>query len=430
MKIVIVSRYCAKPSWQGSAQHATSLAQELLRNNHEIIMISGEEVDMHVIIEQDGYLLHKIPLISRSKSFLDDFVIHAQLSEETFHLSLKILRDFNPDIVHFGAVGKLLSVVEAVNKLNIPSTAMVHDFFWISLRKFNINLDLLDDFVNHNIKIYKDESSYIRYFISILVNLNFFRFFIPNSIIKKFDYYHKIKNASFNLLRVRNLISLFIIQNPDNKYHLIKSGVSSQKITYVPQALIHEKLIKYPKTKLNTNKIKLGYIGRVDREKGLDILFKSLSKLKQKNYILHIISEGATKQKIKKITKINPNKFNLKLINHLKTPEDISRAIAELDVFICPSTWPEIGPRTVIEAIAQNVPCVVSNIIGNRFHIEDGINGRIFKNKDSDSLKRILKEILLNPKILTNWSKKLPKIQNEKNRTKKIIELHKKVLNK
>ena len=430
MRVIIISRYCVYPSWQGSAQHAQTFAAELLRQGHQVILITGEDVDKYVVTSQDGYDVHKIPLPKTNNS-LDKFVSPAYISKDFFDIGVEIINNFNPDIVHLGAIGKMLSFVEAANYKKIPMVAMVHDFFWMSLSKFFIDFDLLfkKSAAIHDKKMYLKQSSFQRKVFSFIVNnFSLIKSILPKKIKDNFIYIRKIEQSVGHLLSKRDMITEFVAQNYDNKKQLINCGVY-QKINFVGQALVDEKLVKYPKKNTNDSVLHIGYVGRVSKEKGLNILFEALGKIKdKKSFKLHIISQGVDFASLTNLISTDISDLNIKLYKDLSGNEEIPNAIAQFDVFVSPSVCREIGPRTVIESISQNVPCVVSNTTGNRYLIKDGVNGKIFKMNDSGELSNILNSLIDDKNILLEWRKELPTINSERQRTKQLIELHENIL--
>lgn len=430
MNIAIVSRYCSKPSWQGSAKHVQSFAKELLEHGHKVIVISGEDVDQYLVIEQDGYQVHQIPL-PKTNDILDKFVAPTKYYENFYSLGLRIFDDFGPNIVHVGAVGKMLSFVEAANFKRVPITAMMHDFFWVSLSKFFIDFDqLYKNVLIHDKKQYFNQSTFKRKIFSFLVSDNtLIKQFLPRTLINKFDYNTKIAYSVNRLYSIRDIVTEFIVQNYDNKLQLEKCGVK-QKVNFVAQALVEKKLVKYKKENTNDSVLHIGYVGRISKEKGLHILFNALEAIEDKSsYKLHIISNGVNTHILEMVIGKSVNEDNIVLYSNLSGDEEIPKAIAQFDVFVCPSICSETGPRTVIESLAQKVPCIVSDTTGNRYLIKDGVNGKIFKMNDSKELSEILNMVCNDKKILKEWKSNLPRINSEKERSKEMIELHKEILN-
>jgi glycosyltransferase involved in cell wall biosynthesis len=66
---------------------------------------------------------------------------------------------------------------------------------------------------------------------------------------------------------------------------------------------------------------------------------------------------------------------NLKLTGWL-TRVEVSRQLAQADVFLMPSLW-EGMPLALIEAQAAGLPAVVSNVVGCRDVVQDGVTGYV-----------------------------------------------------
>lgn len=74
-----------------------------------------------------------------------------------------------------------------------------------------------------------------------------------------------------------------------------------------------------------------------------------------------------------------------------------------LDVFVLPTLRREGLPKTVIEAMAQAVPAIVTNAGGSPELIEDGISGRIVPPGSVDELMIALVEILSDPSLAKRY---------------------------
>ena len=115
------------------------------------------------------------------------------------------------------------------------------------------------------------------------------------------------------------------------------------------------------------NQIRLLYVGRMVEEKGIrDLLFvmNNLEKSKKfKNLYLTLVGPSLSSDR----DKLGSDMYNL--INKLSNVEWIgeSNSIPDImsknDIFILPS-YREGVPRSVIEAMASGLPCIVTNIRG------------------------------------------------------------------
>jgi glycosyltransferase involved in cell wall biosynthesis len=72
---------------------------------------------------------------------------------------------------------------------------------------------------------------------------------------------------------------------------------------------------------------------------------------------------------------------------------DLPRWYHMADMYISPSHVDGTSV-TLLEALASGLPCLVSDIAGNREWIEDGVNGWLFRDGDADDLaEKILNAI-------------------------------------
>ena len=106
------------------------------------------------------------------------------------------------------------------------------------------------------------------------------------------------------------------------------------------------------------NKITYLYVGRISREKDLDVLFKASEILEKENidYQIAVVGSGPDVEMYKKITE---NKKNIVFTGRLDGIE-LSRAYASSDIFVFPSTTDTYG-NVVLEANASGLPAVVSD---------------------------------------------------------------------
>ncbi|MBI2670133.1 MAG: glycosyltransferase family 4 protein [Candidatus Yanofskybacteria bacterium] len=158
-------------------------------------------------------------------------------------------------------------------------------------------------------------------------------------------------------------------------YFLSKSGVPREKIIYIPSFYIDLDIFKpmdVPK------KYDLIFIGRLAKNKGLNLLLEAASKLKIQiiNFKLLIVGTGPLIKFLK--FKIE----NLKLQNNIllygwaKDSAEVARLLNQSRILVMPS-YNEGGPRVVLEAMACGVPILATPV---------GIVPDIVKNGESGEI--------------------------------------------
>lgn len=108
---------------------------------------------------------------------------------------------------------------------------------------------------------------------------------------------------------------------------------------------------------------KIGMVASLDTKyKGIDTALKSLRKLQNENIILEIVGNGPKEKWNKKIKEMNlENQVILK--GTLKGGDPIYQWMMDLDLYIQPS-YTEGLPRALIEAMANGLPSLASNVGG------------------------------------------------------------------
>ena len=85
-------------------------------------------------------------------------------------------------------------------------------------------------------------------------------------------------------------------------------------------------------------------------------------------------------------------------ISFMGTVDDVRQYLANADVFVL-SSMTEALPVSVIEAIAMSVPCIITDVGGNRDIITHGENGFIVQPKDYNAIANYLLFLIKNPLI-------------------------------
>lgn len=154
----------------------------------------------------------------------------------------------------------------------------------------------------------------------------------------------------------------------------------------------------------NNDKIKLLFVGRLDKTKGIDILLNIYNKCKFKNLHLYIIGESVL-DNIK--IKSNDNITYLGWVDN----KHIDKYYQMCDIVIMPSRWDGFG-LVAIEAMRNSKPVIVSNRGALPELVKNGINGYIFSMENINTLEVILKN--LNKKELVTLGNCARKIYEDK----------------
>ncbi|MCV9884490.1 glycosyltransferase [Metabacillus halosaccharovorans] len=136
---------------------------------------------------------------------------------------------------------------------------------------------------------------------------------------------------------------------------------------------------------VDNSKINLLFVGRFDRQKGLDILLKYFSNYNNNKINLYVAGSGVLgNQEII----IPENVINLGWIDNTK----IDAYYKMFDAVIIPSRWEGFG-LVAIEAMKNKKAVIVSNRGALPELVQDGVNGYVFDLDDMKSLEKVFNTI-------------------------------------
>src|SRR5262249_30204677 len=129
------------------------------------------------------------------------------------------------------------------------------------------------------------------------------------------------------------------------------------------------------------------YVGRLSREKNLSALVEGAAKLAGRfDVALRFIGDGPMRTQLAdQAESLGVAAEFTPVVKHRQLPAIIGRA----DAFALPSLT-EGHPKALLEAMSCGVPCVASDVGGNRAILVDGVTGLLFDHEDHGALAEAL----------------------------------------
>ncbi len=131
------------------------------------------------------------------------------------------------------------------------------------------------------------------------------------------------------------------------------------------------------------NAFVVGFTGNIRPVKGVDTLLRSLSHLRA-SLNVHLLLVGEVRDK--RIEAMAANPTIAERVHLAGYRKDAAHLAGACDAFVMPSIEREGLPRAVIEAMAQRVPAIVSDVGGMPELVEDGVSGLVVPPRDPKSL--------------------------------------------
>lgn len=200
---------------------------------------------------------------------------------------------------------------------------------------------------------------------------------------------------------------LITINNED--YNLAKKKFKSNQVEYIPGVGIDVNDIENVQITGNireelhlepTDKIILS-VGELNENKNHELVIKALSEINDKNIIYLIAGEGHLKSYLGKVCE----EYNvLDRVKFLNYRNDVISIMKQSNLFVFPSKREGL-PVSVMEAMACNLPIVLSNIRGNEDLIKD--SRMRFNPKNVEELIEILNNFFERSSCLNSGIKKI-----------------------
>jgi glycosyltransferase involved in cell wall biosynthesis len=128
------------------------------------------------------------------------------------------------------------------------------------------------------------------------------------------------------------------------------------------------------------------YVGRLSREKNLDVLLQAFLRLttRRPDLSLVFVGDGPHRATLEKMASGAPVRFTGSC-----TGADLTRAYASSDLFVFPSVTDTFG-RVVLEAQASGLPVIVSDEGGPKDAMIDGQTGVVVPGINAEHLARAI----------------------------------------
>lgn len=226
----------------------------------------------------------------------------------------------------------------------------------------------------------------------------------PNTFV------HKISFAFMKFIYKQS--DAIITYGEHVKKYLVHLGVNADKIFCAPHSVDNSVFNKFVSAE-EKNKVKkdLGisqgkiilYVGRLDLCKGLDYFVEAVSRANITDINILFIGTGKQKEVLEgKCKRLSIRHY---FLGHISN-QDLYSYYAIADIFVLPSVstkdFKEPWGLVINEAMNQGCPVITTDAVGAAMGglVEDGINGFILPEKNSDKLGIAIKKLIDNEELL------------------------------
>lgn len=359
-KIVFVTNRYFPDLVGGAELTVQTLAEELLRRGKEVVVITlspGAEASQDVV---NGVRVHRIvvsnlyspfgaaqPRIKRMLWHLRD--VH---NSDAANIVGRILDEEHPEVVSTHNVGGMgVAIWRQVRVRGIRLVHTVHDYYMLCPR----------------VTMFKKGVNCARQCMSCRA-------------------FSLLKRASSRQVQVVIGISRFVLDA-----HITRGFFPNAKsaVVYNSRALNRTAFDRVEEPE--SQPLRFGFIGRIEPEKGIELLLEALSQMSGASWTLRIAGRAPVQSYLDELRR----KFPLPQIEYVGfvQPADFYPAI---DILVVPSMWNEPLGVVAFESMGYGVPVIASTRGGLPEILDDSGAGWLFDISDGANLLAVLREAVAN----------------------------------
>ncbi len=188
---------------------------------------------------------------------------------------------------------------------------------------------------------------------------------------------------------------------------LIANGINESKIKVIKQGLPFNDGQKISCKDISLSKpLKLVFLGRINKSKGLHLLLDALNDIDPKLVELTIFGTTDDSYFESYLNEIIASKKNIVWIGKLKQ-EDVVKTFQKYDILCLCSTLSEMSALVIQEAFAAGIPVLATNVYGNAEQIQHNHNGLLFQFNNVEDLRIQILRCINEPNLISSLAKNI-----------------------
>lgn len=400
MRILLASEYFYPVTKGGTEMYVYQLAKELIAHGYECAVLSMSDEKTEDVY--DGISIYYIPFVR------DTF--QEREHPDNFNALNLCIENYKPDVFHLHTSTPSLGVnhLAKIAKLNIKTVFTAHLTNFTCLRGdlMLYGKEVCDGTLNRTrcLDCYLSNQGYRNTFQRALI-IQLTKLPLLKNIYAPLNVYDQKKES---LEKFKYVVDKIVLVSNWQNVVMQRNNFEESKLAICRQA-INKRDILEQKIFTEDKLLKIGFVGRLVKVKGLHVLLNLFNNLNTENAELHIAAIKS-EQELDYYSQVKhlAQKENIIWKENLSSSEIIA-FLDSIDLLAVPSTWLETGPYVIFEALARKVPVLSFNKGGAVELINNNVNGWLVENELEFGLK--LKELMANKEMLKEASLNIKKIR-------------------
>lgn len=148
----------------------------------------------------------------------------------------------------------------------------------------------------------------------------------------------------------------------------------------------------------------IAYMGTIAQVKGVHLIAQALQSLAHLPWRLELHGPGTPAYLARCTAPLPAARVR---VAGAYAPETAAAILAQVDVLVMPSLWPENCPLVLLQALAAGVPCIVPGWGGMAELVDPRAGGRWFTPGNVPELRRVLEDLLTAPRTIVELNQQL-----------------------
>lgn len=365
------------------------LAKELIDHGHEIMVLSLSNEKLFA--EYKGLNIKYIPF--------EEYAINDIEHPKNLNALVDIVNEFAPDVFHLHTYTSSMGINHLIKikelEIKVFFTSHIPNFTCLRGDLMKFGKEVCDGIVTKEkcMNCYLHSTGITNQLVrKLLLSISSFSI-IRNSVSRLSQYQAKVDILNTFKDKIDNIL----VVSQWQKQMFALNGFNLDSI-YVCRQSINEENILLGEKKYDSEKVKIGFIGRIVKAKGLHILIESLIDLDQSKYELKIVG-------LKSINEVDYYNSMLEMSKSISAnwtenleSSQIFDFLDDIDLLVIPSIVLETGPIVAFEAMARKVPVLAFNYGGTKELVSEETG---FLVENANEMRDVLHEIIENKSILS-----------------------------
>jgi len=429
MKIVYVVHEFPPDSVGGTGVATFQVAKEMLARGHKLWVLTPQ-LWVRDDLPSIGFLDEKVDGLSVRKLVFNpelapNPILYEYYNPVLFVYAKDFLREISPDIIHIYHLLHLSSsIIDAAKELRIPIVLTLTDFLFFcpkcALLKFDGALCEANLSWEDCIRCLREENSLYDKIIRTFGE-KVMKFYVEQAMSDNKFNFGQINNRQIFSLLIAAASRLPFLKNQLAKVNQIVCTSSFLSKIYLRRGYIPDGFrvvthgTMYPPKLPSTNNpipnITFAYFGGGNKHKGVHVLLQAFRQIESTKVNLKLYGIFPNTEYVNELRRIAQGDERIDFMGNYERAE-LTKVLAGIDVLVMPSVSYEAYGLAILEAFANKVPVIATDIGGIPEIVRDGHNGLLFERGNVLDLKQKMERVMNEPGLIQKFRENIPQVKS------------------